>query len=108
MTTDFANIPGTYTDELSDTYINAYLTFETKEEYLAWRTAWRNHYKYLSGLIRGLRKEWRAQGSDHDPMTTSQLQRARAQARSMLQLRHASKRRAQALYEQEKATAEVA
>lgn len=74
-----------------DPKLQAFLTFESKTEYLAWRAEWKVAYAELSDRIRTLRTEWRAEGSDHDFQRHHALFSSRALARSMLALRAASK-----------------
>jgi len=99
--------PNTFLEE-GDAAIQEQLTFTNKEEYLAWRAEWKATYKELSAEIRTLRKQWRAEGSDHDISTHRALFSKRALARAMLTLRHASKKKAQELYLAEKEAAKVA
>ena len=107
---DLALLPKTYNPlyPLPDGNFEQFLDFSDKQSYFEWRAYWRDEYKQLSGTIRALRKVWRSQGSNIDPMTNSELKNARARARSMLHLRRLSKAKAQRLYQESKAAAEVA
>lgn len=91
-----------------DAALQPFLTFETKEEYLAWRAEWRTAYRELSERIRELRPQWRAEGSDHQPQLHHALFTCRALARSMMALRAASKVKAEALYQASKEASAVA
>jgi hypothetical protein len=91
-----------------DPILQEFLVFDDRESYLAWRAEWKQQYAELSQSIRGLRKEWRAEGSNHNFQLHNNLLRSRALARSMLALRHASKARAEQLYQESKTIAEVA
>ncbi len=99
-----ATIPYYRSDErkYDDPAYQSFLTFETKAEYLDWRYEWRDAYATLSQRIRDFRKDWRAEGSDHNPQLHNNLFRSRALARAMLELRKASKKKAQRLYEAER------
>ena len=94
--------------EPSDADLEANLPFTTKQEYLDWRAEWRAMYKDLSQEIRATRKLWRAEGQDHAPILTNALLSNRALARTMLALRRASKAKAERLYQEGRAKAEVA
>lgn len=96
------------TTDPEDPKFQTFLYFETKQDYLDWRVDWRERYADLSKTIREERKAWRAEGSDHDPKLHHSLFRHRAEARTMLDLRKASKVKAERLYQQSKAVVEVA
>jgi hypothetical protein len=85
-----------------------FLTFTNKDEYLEWRQEWKREYRELSQYIRECKKAFRAEGNNHDVKTVSNLYANKALARTMLALRKGSKARAEELYQQSKATAEVA
>lgn len=91
--------------QVDDPKLQPFLSFETKEEYLAWRADWRERYADLSVSIRSARKTWRVEGNDHDAQNHNNLFYWRRLARTMLTLRAASKVKAEALYQQAKATA---
>ena len=108
--TDFALLPRTYGPSRvpSEAALDKFLTFTDRDGYLAWRADWRAEYKEISANIREMRAVWRAEGSHHEFPLHSQLYEKRARARSMLTLRRASKIRVEQLYQEAKATAEVA
>ena len=85
-----------------------FMQFSTKDEYLAWRKHWRETYAELSKEIRRMRKEWRAEGSEHAMPLHLQLLKYRSMARLMLVLRALSKKRAEALYQASKEASQVA
>ena len=58
-------------------------TFTTREEYLAYRAAWRASYKAQSQLIRDLRRELKAADSSEQPRLQSRLHYARVEANRM-------------------------
>lgn len=58
-------------------------TFTTREEYLAYRAAWRASYKAQSQLIRDLRRELKAADSLEQPRLQSRLHYARVEANRM-------------------------
>lgn len=76
-------------------YQNISSEFNTREEYLAWRTAWREEYKNQSQLIRDTKqviREAHRTGGDASSYQ-SQLHRHRARANSLMQARMAGKER---------------
>ena len=92
-------------DILGDPQYAEFLAFTTREEYVAWREEWKAAYTDLSGQIRTMRKEWRAEGQNHAFPLHGQLFRARCLARTMLAIRHASRIRAEAEYQSSRAVA---
>lgn len=93
---------------VDDPALQPFLTFADRESYLAWRAEWKEAYRDLSAYIRFLRKQFRSEGSDHEVVTVSLLYSNRALARTMLALRHASKVKAEALYQASKEASQVA
>ena len=100
--------------------MNPILTFETKEQYLAWRAEWRARYKQVSQDIRALKLVRRstASGMGRDRWASQRekiaatikrftsphgfdygaIWRLQDEARQLLELRKASKLRAQEQY----------
>ncbi|SOC27403.1 hypothetical protein SAMN05428964_105402 [Thalassospira xiamenensis] len=82
-----------YTDAGRADWIASALTYKSREDYLAWRTAWRQEYAELSRTIREAKR-------DRDDKNLSSDQRSGAQAHchtlrhrahDMMELRSASK-----------------
>lgn len=94
--------------EADDKALQEHLSFTDKATYLEWRAEWREDYRDLSARIRSTRALWRAEGQNHEPAMTNALLAERALARTMLALRKASKVRAEQLYQEAKAQAQVA
>lgn len=90
------------TPEPSDDGIQKQLGFEDRDSYLVWRQEWRQVYAALSAHIREIRAQWRAEGSEHDPLVHRALFNDRALARTMLALRAASKAKSGHLREEAK------
>lgn len=85
-----------------DPVYQQFLTFTDRDSYLEWCQEWKDAYATLSARIRTARTAWRAEGSEHDPRLHGDLFRSRALARATLELRKASKIKAQALYKASK------
>jgi len=75
------------------------LTFTTREQYVAWRAQWRKEYAELSSRIRkenlALKDAFRGKGTASTWTIRHNLVVLRSTARAMLEMRAASKVRAQ-------------
>lgn len=74
-----------------DPKLAPFLTYETRDSYLAWVAAWKAEYRALSAAIRAEKLEWRAAGSDIPWQLAVSLRDHKRLARSLLALRHAGK-----------------
>ncbi len=81
------------------------ITFNGKEEYLAYRSEWKAEYKKISQIIRGLKREISEAQRNRQYAGASQaiLRKWRIDATDMLEERKASKIRAQEQYLAERA-----
>ncbi len=74
------------------------LPFNTKAEYLAWRTQWKANYAALSETIRQHKTDRKDKDSAIRSMAQGQHHVCRRRATQMLEERKASKEQAQRLY----------
>lgn len=81
-------------------FLNEALTFTTRESYVEWRAIWRNHYAELSKEIRRLRNERSRlmKANEYADNEQAQIIDASVLAFSMLEIRAASKVRAEEQY----------